>query len=125
MRPERFHPRQRRRPHPRYHRGATKSFASPGSRPEKERIQDALNLSLTPSRHIRGMTLYAADGSSFSWQVAKSAVRGFDATFRVERGVSAQRYTEADTRHTLSRDTAISWLRVEAAIRGFDGRGVK
>jgi adenylate cyclase len=27
-------------------------------------------------------------------------------------------------RHTLSRDSAVDWLRVEATIRGFDGRSV-
>jgi len=71
------------------------------------------------------MALYAADGSSFSWQIANSAVGGFDAAFRVERKVGAQWFTEADKRHTLSRETAIGWLRSEAAIRGFDGRKIK
>jgi hypothetical protein len=70
------------------------------------------------------VTLQAADGSSFSWEIAKSAAGGFDAAFRVERRVRGQQYEEADKRHTLSRDSAVDWLRVEAAIRGFDGRAV-
>lgn len=70
------------------------------------------------------MTLHAADGSSFSWEIAKSAAGGFDAAFRVERRLKGQRYEEADKRHTLSRDSAIDWLRVQAAIRGFDGCAV-
>jgi hypothetical protein len=71
------------------------------------------------------MTLQAANGSSFSWEIIKSAAGGFDAAFRVERLVQGQRYEEADKRHMLSRDSAVDWLRVEATIRGFDGRQVK
>jgi hypothetical protein len=70
------------------------------------------------------VTLQAADGSSFSWEIAKSSAGGFDAAFRVERRLKGQRYEEAGERHTLSRDGAVDWLRVEAAIRGFDGRAV-
>jgi hypothetical protein len=55
----------------------------------------ALNQSLTLPMHIRGMTLYAADGSSFSWEIANSAVGGFDATFRTEQSVSGEAYSEA------------------------------
>ncbi len=65
-----------------------------------------------------------ADGSSFTWEIVSSA-GGFDASFRVERTVGGYRYTEAGDRHTLSRDSAVDWLRVEAATRGFDGREVK
>jgi hypothetical protein len=83
------------------------------------------NLSLTPSRHIRDMTLYAADGSSFSWELAKSAVRGFDASFRAERCIGGEAYSESDSHHSLSRETALGWLRVEAAVRGFDARQIK
>ena len=71
------------------------------------------------------MTLYAADGSSFTWQIAQSAHGGFDASFRVERHVGDQAYSESNALHALSRDTALGWLRTEAAVRGFDGRGVK
>jgi hypothetical protein len=71
------------------------------------------------------VTLDAADGSSLSWEITKSAAGGFDAAYRVERLVQGQRYEEADQRHTLSRDSAVDWLRVEATIRGFDGRQVK
>jgi hypothetical protein len=71
------------------------------------------------------VTLQAANGSSFSWEIIKSAAGGFDAAFRVERLVQGQRYEEADKRHMLSRDSAVDWLRVEATIRGFDGRQVK
>ena len=85
----------------------------------------ALNQSLTLPMHIRGMTLYAADGSSFSWEIANSAVGGFDATFRAEQSVSGEAYSEGDTHHSLSRDTAVGWLRVEAAVRGFDARQIK
>jgi hypothetical protein len=71
------------------------------------------------------MTLHAADGSSFEWQIAKSADGGFDASFHIERRINDQAYSESATLHALSRDTALGWLRAEAAIRGFDGRGVK
>jgi hypothetical protein len=71
------------------------------------------------------MTLFAADGSSFSWRIAQSAYGGFDASFHIERRVGDQVYSESDTRHALSRDTAIGWLRAEAAVRGFDGRDVR
>jgi hypothetical protein len=70
------------------------------------------------------MTLYTADGSSFSWQIAQAG-GGFDATFRIERRIGDQAYSESDTLHALSRDTAVGWVRAEAAIRGFDGRSVK
>jgi hypothetical protein len=70
------------------------------------------------------VTLHAADGSSFICGIAKSAAGGFDAAFRIERQVKGQQYEEAGERHTLSRDSAVDWLRVEAAIRGFDGRRV-
>ena len=70
------------------------------------------------------MTVYAADGSSFRWQIAQSADGGFDASFEIERKINGQAYTESDRRHSLSRDTARGWLRAEAAMRGFDGRGV-
>jgi hypothetical protein len=69
------------------------------------------------------MILYAADGSSFRRQIAQSAHGGFDASFRIERRFGDQAYSESDTLHALSRDTAIGWLRTEAAVRGFDGRG--
>jgi hypothetical protein len=48
---------------------------------------------------------------------------GFDASFRVERRVGDQGYSESETLRALSRDTALGWLRTEAAVRGFDGRG--
>jgi len=70
------------------------------------------------------MTLYAADGSSFSWEIVKSAGGGFDASFRIERRADGEAYSEGDTLHALSRETALGWLRAEAATRGFDGRGV-
>ncbi len=70
------------------------------------------------------MTAYGADGSSFSWQIVRSP-GGFDANFHVERAVGGYRYTEAGERHTLSRESAVDWLRVQAAMRGFDGREVK
>jgi hypothetical protein len=69
--------------------------------------------------------MYAADGSSFSWEIAKSTVGGFDASFRVERCVGDMAYTESVTHHSLSRETALGWLRAAAATRGFDGRSVK
>jgi hypothetical protein len=72
-----------------------------------------------------GMTLYAANRSSFTWQIAHSAGGGFDASFRVERRVDGQPRSESGTLHVLSRDIALVWLRVEATVRGFDGRGVK
>jgi hypothetical protein len=50
------------------------------------------------------MTLYAADGSSFSWQIAQSTHGGFDGSFRVERRVGDQAYSESDTHHALSRE---------------------
>src|SRR5262249_3715355 len=81
--------------------------------------------SLTRTRHIRGMTLYAADGSSFSWELVKSASGGFDASFRFERRVDGQPCSESGTLHLLSRDIALVWLRVQAVVRGFDGRGVR
>ena len=71
------------------------------------------------------MTLYAANRSSFSWQIANSAGGGFDASFHVERRVDGQPRSESGTLHVLSRDIALVWLCVEAAIRGFDGRGVR
>ncbi len=70
------------------------------------------------------MTLQAADGSSFTWEIVRSAERGFDASFRIERRVSGQAYAESGALHALSRETAVGWLRAEAAIRGFDGRAV-
>ncbi len=87
--------------------------------------EGALNPLLTPPRHSRRMTLRSVDGSSFSWQIANAAGGGFDASFRVERRAGAQHYTEADTRHTLSRETAVGWLRTEASIRGFDAREIR
>ena len=78
-----------------------------------------------PAHDIRGMPLYAADGSSFSWEIANSAVGGFDATFRSEQSVSGEAYSEGDMHHSLSRETAVGWLRVEAAVRGFDARPIK
>jgi hypothetical protein len=60
------------------------------------------------------MTIFAADGSTFSWQIAGSSVGGFDARFRVDQ----RGYGDTDARHLLSRETAVSWLRAEAAIRG-------
>ena len=83
------------------------------------------NRSLTRPRHICGMTLYAADGSSFSCEIVKSASGGFDASFRIERRVDGQPCSESGMLHVLSRDIALLWLRVEAVVRGFDGRGVK
>jgi hypothetical protein len=71
------------------------------------------------------MTLYAANGSSFSWEIVKSERGGFDVSFRIERRVGDQAYSESDTRHALSRDTAVGWLRAEAVVRGFDGRTVR
>jgi hypothetical protein len=71
------------------------------------------------------MTLYAANRSSFSWQIADCAGGGFDAAFRVERRVNGQPCSESGTLHVLSRDIALLWLRVEAVVRGFDGRGVR
>jgi len=70
------------------------------------------------------MTLYAADGSSFSWEIVTCASGGFDASFRIERRADGQPYWESDALHSLSRETALGWLRAEAATRGFDGRGV-
>jgi hypothetical protein len=89
----------------------------------RDRRIQRLNLSLTPSRHIRDMTLYAADGSSFSWELANVAIRGFDASFRAEPRIGREVYSERRALHSLSRDTALGWLRVEAALRGFDRRG--
>ncbi|HEV2545760.1 MAG TPA: hypothetical protein VGU20_00325 [Stellaceae bacterium] len=71
------------------------------------------------------MTLYAANRSSFSWQIANSADGGFDVSFCVERRVDGQPYSDSGTLHVLSRDIALVWLRVEAVVRGFDGRGVR
>jgi hypothetical protein len=51
--------------------------------------------------------------AGFSWHIADTAVGRFDASFRIERSISAQWYTETDERHTLSREIAIRWLRVE------------
>ena len=76
-------------------------------------------------RHPRGTTLHAANRSSFSWQIAPSSGGGFDASFRVERRVDGQARSESGTLHVLSEDIALVWLCVEAAIRGFDGRGVR
>jgi len=70
-------------------------------------------------------TLQAAGGPSFSWEITNPAPGRFEATFRVERSVDGQAYSEGDTRHTLSRETALGWLRAQAAIRGFDGREIK
>jgi hypothetical protein len=67
----------------------------------------------------------SANGSSFGWQIAKSGTGGFDASFRVERIVGDQPYTEADELHTLSREAAVDWLGVEATVRGFDGRVIR
>jgi len=53
------------------------------------------------------MTLYAADGSSFSWEIVKSAGGGFDASFRIERRADGEAYSEGDTLHALSRETAL------------------
>jgi hypothetical protein len=61
------------------------------------------------------MTVYGADGGSFAWEIVRSA--GGYAGFTVERMVGGYRYTEAGERHTLSRDSAVDWLRVEAANR--------
>jgi hypothetical protein len=71
------------------------------------------------------MTLHTADGSTFSWEIVNAALGGFDARFRVERNLGGQAYSEGDMRHTLSRETALGWLRAQAAIRGFDGREIK
>jgi len=70
------------------------------------------------------MTVYGPNGGSFAWEIVRSA-GGFDAGFSVERTVGGYRYTEAGERHTLSRESAVDWLRVEAVIRGFDGREVR
>jgi hypothetical protein len=70
------------------------------------------------------MILYAADGSSFMWQFGKSTHGGFDVSFRDERRVGDQAYSESDMLHALSRDTALGGLPTEAAVRGFDGRCV-
>jgi len=71
------------------------------------------------------MTLYATNRSSFSWQIADSTGGGFDASFCFKRQVDGQPYSEAGTLHLLRRDVALLWLRVEAVVRGFDGRRVK
>jgi hypothetical protein len=71
------------------------------------------------------MILNAADGSSFSWQIANSTHGGFDASSRIERRVGDHAYLESDILYALSRDTALGWLRAEAAVRGFDGRRVR
>jgi hypothetical protein len=71
------------------------------------------------------MTLYAANRSSFSWQIAHSIVDGFHASFRVERRVDGQAHSDTGTLHALSRDIALLWHQVEAVVRGFDGRGVR
>ena len=76
-------------------------------------------------RHPRCMTLYAANGSSFSWQLAHSADGGFDASFCFERRVDGEPHSERGALHVLGGDIAQLWLRAEAAVRGFDGRGVK
>jgi hypothetical protein len=71
------------------------------------------------------MTLYAANRSSFSWHIAHSTGGGVDASFRFERRVDGQPHSESGTLHVLSGDIALLWLRVEAVVRGFDGRGVR
>jgi hypothetical protein len=71
------------------------------------------------------MTLYAPDGSSFSWQIVNSAAGGFDASFRIDRRLGGEEYTESDTLHALSRETAVGWVRTQAAVRGFDARQIK
>jgi hypothetical protein len=50
---------------------------------------------------------------------------GFDASFRIERREGGQDYTESDTLHSLSRETAVGWIRSRAAVRGFDARQIK
>jgi hypothetical protein len=62
------------------------------------------------------MTLYAADGSSFTWQIANAESGGFGANFRVERRIGDQAYSESDTYRALSRDTAVDWLRQSAGL---------
>jgi hypothetical protein len=71
------------------------------------------------------MTLYAANRSSFSWQIGHSTGGGFDASFRFERWVDGQPCSECGTLRLLSRDIALVWLRVQAVVRGLDGRGVR
>ena len=68
------------------------------------------------------MTLYAADGSSFSWQIAKDAAVLTPAF--VSSGVSATKPTRrAHDSRALQRYRP--WrLRAESAIRDFDGRSV-
>jgi hypothetical protein len=79
-----------------------------------------------PAKAIIGsMTLYAANRSSFSWQIAPSSGGGFDASYRFERRVDGQPYSEKGVLHLLSRDIALVWLCVQAVVRGFDGRGVR
>ena len=82
-------------------------------------------MSLYASAGLRSMTLYAANRSSFSWQIAHSAGGGFDASFCFERQVDGQPHSESGTLHVLRRDIALLWLRVEAVVRGFDGRRVR
>ena len=69
--------------------------------------------------------MYAANRSSFTWQIAPFSGGGFDASFRVEKRVDGQPLSESGTLHVLSRDIALVWLCVEATVRGFDGRGVR
>jgi hypothetical protein len=71
------------------------------------------------------MRILAQDGSELTWQIERSARGGFDGEYRVHRRVSGVTYTETDTRHFHSRETAVGWLPSEVAIRGFDGREIR
>ncbi len=71
------------------------------------------------------MALLNRDGSELSWRIEQSARGGFDVEYRVNRRVKGSAYTETDARHFHSREAAVTWLRSEAAIRGFDGREIR
>jgi hypothetical protein len=97
-----------------------------GARMASEPLRSSrLNLSPTATGTTRHLILYAANRSSFSWQIAHSAGGGFDASFCFERRVDGQPYSECGTLHLLSRDIALLWLCVQAVMRGFDARGVR
>lgn len=92
---------------------------------EVKRDIDAIKIRVSSRPHTHAMTLHAPDGSSFSWQIVNSPSGGFDASFRIERRLGGQEYTESDTLHALSRETAVGWVRTKAAVRGFDARQIK
>ena len=71
------------------------------------------------------MRMLAKDGSELTWQIEGSALAGFDAEYRIHRKLGGVSFSEADKRHFYSREPAVGWLRAEAAIRGFDGRGIR